>query len=268
MKKLTVVGIGPGAYEQMTIQAAAALGQAQVIVGYTAYVDLVRDHFPDKRFCATPMTKEVERCELAFQEAMAGQDVAVICSGDAGVYGMSGLIYEVGQRYPQVEIAVVPGVTAALSGGAVLGAPLIHDFAVVSLSDRLTPWEKIEKRLLAAAEADFVVCLYNPASRTRRDYLQRACALLLRFREPETVCGVVKNIGRAGQASQVCSLSRLGELEVDMFTTVFVGSSQTQELDGHMVTPRGLSAMRQALIFSGTSDGSSLAVCLAAGDGR
>ena len=239
MKKLTVVGIGPGAYEQMTIQAAAALGQAQVIVGYTAYVDLVRDHFPDKRFCATPMTKEVERCELAFQEAMAGQDVAVICSGDAGVYGMSGLIYEVGQRYPQVEIAVVPGVTAALSGGAVLGAPLIHDFAVVSLSDRLPPWEKIEKRLLAAAEADFVVCLYNPASRTRRDYLQRACALLLRFREPETVCGVVKNIGRAGQASQVCSLSRLGELEVDMFTTVFVGNSQTQELDGHMVTPRG-----------------------------
>ena len=134
---------------------------------------------------------------------------------------------------------MVPVYKTTLSGGAVLGAPLIHDFAVVSLSDRLTPWEKIEKRLLAAAEADFVVCLYNPASRTRRDYLQRACALLLRFREPETVCGVVKNIGRAGQASQVCSLSRLGELEVDMFTTVFVGNSQTQELDGHMVTPRG-----------------------------
>ena len=139
MKKVMVVGIGPGAYEQMTIRAANALREAQVIVGYTVYVDLVRDHFPGKRFLTTPMTQEAERCELAFQEAMEEQAVAMICSGDGGVYGMSGLIYEVGQKYPQVDIEVIPGVTAAMSGGAVLGAPLIHDFAVISLSDLLTP---------------------------------------------------------------------------------------------------------------------------------
>lgn len=173
MKKVLVVGIGPGEYEQMTIRAASALREAQVIVGYTVYVDLVREHFPGKRFLTTPMTQEAERCQLAFQEAMEDQTVAMICSGDGGVYGMSGLIYEVGQGYPQVEIEVIPGVTAALSGGAVLGAPLIHDFAVISLSDLLTPWEKIEKRLLAAAEADFAICLYNPSSRKRKDYLRR-----------------------------------------------------------------------------------------------
>lgn len=239
MKKVLVVGIGPGDYEQMTIRAATALREAQVIVGYTVYVDLVREHFPGKRFLTTPMTQEAERCRLAFQEAMEEQTVAMICSGDAGVYGMSGLIYEVGQDYPQVEIEVIPGVTAALSGGAVLGAPLIHDFAVVSLSDLLTPWEKIEKRLLAAAEADFAICLYNPSSRKRKDYLRRACDLLLRFRGPETVCGSVRNIGRPGQSVQVCTLAQLRELETDMFTTVFVGNSQTRELGGHMVTPRG-----------------------------
>ena len=128
---------------------------------------------------------------------------------------------------------------AAMSGGAVLGAPLIHDFAVISLSDLLTPWEKIEKRLLAAAEADFAICLYNPSSRKRKDYLRRACDLLLRFRSPETVCGTVRNIGRPGEAAQVCTLAQLRELETDMFTTVFVGNSQTRALGGHMVTPRG-----------------------------
>ena len=238
-EKVLVVGIGPGEYEQMTIRAASALREAQVIVGYTVYVDLVREHFPGKRFLTTPMTQEAERCQLAFQEAMEDQTVAMICSGDGGVYGMSGLIYEVGQGYPQVEIEVIPGVTAALSGGAVLGAPLIHDFAVISLSDLLTPWEKIEKRLLAAAEADFAICLYNPSSRKRKDYLRRACDLLLRFRNPETVCGTVRNIGRPGESAQVCTLAQLRELETDMFTTVFVGNSQTRELGGHMVTPRG-----------------------------
>lgn len=239
MKKVIVVGIGPGEYEQMTIQAAQALQQADVIVGYTVYVDLVQDHFPGKKYLTTPMTRETERCELAFQEAMQDKTVAMICSGDAGVYGMSGLIYEVGESYPEVEIAVMPGVTAALSGSAVLGAPLVHDFAVISLSDLLTPWEKIEKRLLAAAEADFAVCLYNPSSRKRHDYLQKACDLMLRFRSPETVCGTVRNIGREGEQSEVCTLAQLRDLQVDMFTTVFIGNSQTKCLHGKMVTPRG-----------------------------
>lgn len=239
MNKLTVVGIGPGEYEQMTIQAANALHASDVIIGYTVYVDLVKEHFPDKEFLTTPMKREVERCELAFTEAMKGKCVAMICSGDAGVYGMAGLIYEIGTAYPEVEIEVISGVTAAISGGAVLGAPLIHDFSVISLSDLLTPWEKIEKRLLAAAEADFVICLYNPSSKKRHDYLQKACDLILKYRDGKTICGTVKNIGRTGENKTLYTLQELRDVQVDMFTTVFIGNSQTKNICGHMVTPRG-----------------------------
>ena len=157
MSKVIVVGIGPGEYEQMTVKAVNALNSCDTIVGYTVYVDLVREHFAGKEMLTTPMRKETQRCEMAFEEAAKGKTVAMICSGDAGVYGMSGLIYEVGEKYPGVEVEVVSGVTAALSGGAVLGAPLMHDFAVISLSDLMTPWEKIEKRLAAAGEADFSI---------------------------------------------------------------------------------------------------------------
>ena len=234
-----MVGIGPGAYEQMTIRAAECLRSCDVIVGYTVYVDLVKEHFAEKEFLTTPMRRERERCELAFEEAAKGKTVAMICSGDAGVYGMSGLMLEVGEKYPSTEVEVIPGVTAALSGAAVLGAPLIHDFAVISLSDLLTPWEKIERRLLTAAEADFAVCLYNPSSRKRSDYLQRACDLLLRYKAPDTVCGIVSNIGREGESCSLLTLEKLREEKVDMFTTVFIGNSQTREIGGRMVTPRG-----------------------------
>ena len=162
MNKLYVIGIGPGEYEQMTLKAIHAMEKSEVIIGYTVYVDLVKEHFPGKEFLTTPMKKEVDRCVMAFEEAKKGKVVSMICSGDAGVYGMSGLMYEVGVNYPEVELEIIPGVTAATGGAAVLGAPLIHDFCLISLSDLLTPWEKIEARLLAAAEADFVVCLYNP----------------------------------------------------------------------------------------------------------
>ena len=182
--KIYVVGIGPGAYEQMTMRAAEALRRCDVIVGYTVYVELVKEHFANKRFLTTPMKKEIERCRLAFEEANKGYTVAMICSGDAGVYGMSGLMLEIGQEYPHVEVEVIPGVTAANGGAAVLGAPLIHDFAVISLSDLLTPWEKIEKRLLCASEADFVICLYNPSSKKRHDYLQKASASLSILQSP------------------------------------------------------------------------------------
>lgn len=239
MSKVIVVGIGPGEYEQMTIKAANALKECDVIVGYTVYIDLVRDHFPGKTFLTTPMTREVERCEMAFEEAKKGQTVAMICSGDAGVYGMSGLIYEVSVKYPGVEVEVLPGVTAALSGAAVLGAPLIHDFALISLSDLLTPWEKIEKRLRMASEGDFVICLYNPSSRKRHDYLMKACDIMLKSKSPDTICGTVKNIGREGEEIHVCTLAQLRETSVDMFTTVFIGNSQTKEINGKMVTPRG-----------------------------
>ncbi|MCD8009339.1 MAG: precorrin-3B C(17)-methyltransferase [Lachnospiraceae bacterium] len=236
---VTVVGIGPGAYEDMTIRATRVLAGSDVIVGYTVYVDLVRAYFPGKEFLTTPMKREVDRCVMAFEEAEKGRKVAMICSGDAGVYGMAGLICQVGEDYPEVSVSVVPGVTAALGGAAVLGAPLTHDFAVISLSDLLTPWEKIEARLLAAAQADFCIALYNPASKKRRDYLQRACELLLTYRSPETVCGTVAHIGRTGETAMSSTLAELGEVQVDMFTTVFVGNSQTQVLDGRMVTPRG-----------------------------
>ena len=239
MSKIFVVGIGPGEYEQMTIRAVNALQSCDVIVGYTVYVDLVKEHFAEKEFLTTPMRREVERCRIAFEEAKKGRSVAMICSGDAGVYGMAGLMLEIGQEYPDIPVEVIPGVTAALGGGAVLGAPLIHDFCLISLSDLLTPWEKIEKRLLAAAEADFVVCLYNPSSKKRHDYLEKACDLMMRYKSPETVCGIVSNIGREGETGRVMSLKELRDTRVDMFTTVFVGNSQTTAIDGKMVTPRG-----------------------------
>ena len=194
MNKLYVIGIGPGEYEQMTLKAIHAMEKSEVIIGYTVYVDLVKEHFPGKEFLTTPMKKEVDRCVMAFEEAKKGKVVSMICSGDAGVYGMSGLMYEVGVNYPEVELEIIPGVTAATGGAAVLGAPLIHDFCLISLSDLLTPWEKIEARLLAAAEADFVVCLYNPSSRKRSDYLQKACDLMMQYKSPETVCGTVCNL--------------------------------------------------------------------------
>ena len=223
----------------MTMRAAEALRRCDVIVGYTVYVELVKEHFANKRFLTTPMKKEVDRCVMAFDEAMNGQTVSMICSGDAGVYGMAGLMYEVGANYPDVDIEVVAGVTAATGGAAVLGAPLIHDFCLISLSDLLTPWEKIEKRLLLASEADFVICLYNPSSHKRHDYLKKACELMLQHKSPDTVCGIVKNIGREGESSQIMTLDELKDTQVDMFTTVFIGNSQTRNIKGKMVTPRG-----------------------------
>lgn len=239
MNKLYVIGIGPGEYEQMTLKAIHAMEKSEVIIGYTVYVDLVKEHFPGKEFLTTPMKKEVDRCVMAFEEAKKGKVVSMICSGDAGVYGMSGLMYEVGVNYPEVELEIIPGVTAATGGAAVLGAPLIHDFCLISLSDLLTPWEKIEARLLAAAEADFVVCLYNPSSRKRSDYLQKACDLMMQYKSPETVCGIVSYIGRDGEHYEVMDMKTLRDTKVDMFTTVWVGNSQTKEINGKMVTPRG-----------------------------
>lgn len=239
MSKIYVIGIGPGAYDMMTGKAIRAMNECDVIVGYTVYIDLVKEYFADKEFMTTPMRKEVDRCILAFEEARKGKTVSMICSGDAGVYGMAGLMYEVGVQYPDIELEIIPGVTAALGGAAVLGAPLIHDFCLISLSDLLTPWEKIEARLLSAAQADFGVCLYNPSSRKRHDYLEKACDLMMKYKSPETVCGIVSNIAREGEAYRIMTLKELRDTQVDMFTTVFIGNSQTKELSGKMVTPRG-----------------------------
>lgn len=240
MHTLFVVGIGPGGVEFMTEQARSAMEKADVLCGYTVYIDLVAPLFPGKETYTSPMKQEIERCRWALETAQKGKDVAFICSGDAGVYGMAGLLLQLAPKYPEVNIQVVAGVTAALSGGAVLGAPLGHDFCVISLSDLLTPWDVIEKRLRCAAWGDFCLCLYNPSSRKRAGYLQKACQILMEEgKSPETVCGWVRNIGREGQCAKVLSLQELEKEQLDMFTTVFFGSSSTQAINGCMVTPRG-----------------------------
>lgn len=239
MGKLTVVGIGPGDYENMTVRADRALQECQVIVGYHVYVDLVRERYPEKEFFTTPMTREADRCRMALEEAEKGKNVAMVCSGDSGIYGMAGLVYQLRGDRTEPEIAVIPGLTAACSGAALLGAPLTHDFAVISLSDRLTAWEKIEKRLGAAAEADLSIVLYNPASRGRPDYLQKACDILLKTLPQDRPCGVARSIGREGEDRVILSLGLLRDFEADMFCTVFIGNSQTKVIGGRLVTPRG-----------------------------
>ena len=243
MNKIYVVGIGPGKARFMTAQARQALEEAAVLCGYTVYVELVAPLFPGKETYTTPMTKELDRCRWALQTAAAGKTVALVCSGDAGVYGMAAPLLQLAADYPDVEVEVVAGVTAALSGAAVLGAPLGHDFCVISLSDLLTPWAVIEKRLQCAAQGDFAICLYNPSSRKRADYLQRACDILLASgKAPETVCGWVRNIGREGQEKQLLTLGELRGARLDMFTTVFIGSAGTRNIQGNMVTARGYEA--------------------------
>ena len=199
----------------------------------------MRDRYPGKELHSTPMTREAERCQLALELARSGKTVAMVCSGDSGIYGMAALVYELRGEAQEPEIQVVPGLTAACSAAAVLGAPLTHDFAVISLSDRLTPWETIEKRLDCAAAADLTIALYNPASHGRPDHLKRACDILLRRLPGERLCGIVRNIGREGQSSRILTLAELREAEVDMFCTVLIGSAAVKTVAGQLVTPRG-----------------------------
>ena len=206
-KIVYVVGLGPGEPFYMTQQAANTLESVDAICGYKVYLDLIRDEFPCEEYYATGMTQELDRCRWALEKARTGKRVALVCSGDAGVYGMASPLLELTPDYPDVAVEVVPGLTAALSGGAVLGAPLAHDFCVISLSDRLTPWEVIEKRLACAAMGDFCVALYNPSSKGRPDYLAKAvCILLENGKSADTVCGIVRNIGREGQTARILTL--------------------------------------------------------------
>lgn len=239
MAKLYVVGIGPGNYENLTIRAQQVLEQCDVIIGYHVYVDLVKNWYPEKEYMTTPMTRETQRCQMALDEAMKGKNVAMVCSGDSVIYGMGALIYELRGEKTEPEIVVVPGLTAACSGGALLGAPLTHDFAVISLSDRLTPWEKIETRLECAAKADLSIVLYNPASHGRPDHLRRACQILRRELPADRLCAVARNIGRDGEEDKLCTLEQLETMDVDMFCTVFIGNAMTRNIAGKLVTPRG-----------------------------
>ena len=242
--RIYIVGIGPGKEEMMTVEAIRALEEADMIIGYTVYMKLLGERFSGKEMMSMPMRKERERCLLCFEEAAKGKQVALICSGDAGIYGLASLMYEMGKEYPETELNVIPGVTAASSGGAILGAPLNHDFCVISLSDLLTPWDKIEKRLTAAAQGDFAIAIYNPSSHKRKDYLTRACDILLQYMEEERACGYVVNIGREGVTAVTCTLKDLREAQVNMFTTVFIGNSGSEIINGRLVTKRGYQVER------------------------
>lgn len=242
-----IVGMGPGEKNAMTNEAFFCMEKADVIVGYTVYIDLVKAYFKDKEFYTTPMKQEIKRCRACYDFALEGKNVAFICSGDAGVYGMAAPMLELLPEYVNANsdftednITVVPGVTAAISGAAVLGAPINHDFCVISLSDLLTPWEAIENRIACAIKGDFAIALYNPSSRKRHDYLQKACEIMLEAGAKEDrACGYVENIGREGERATTCTLAELKNAQVNMFTTVFIGNSNTKILNNRLVTPRG-----------------------------
>lgn len=241
-----VVGFGPGGRADMTQQAVTALEQADLVIGYTTYVNLLRKLFPDLTYYAAPMRKEEERCRIAVQEALSGKTVALVSGGDSGIYGMAGILLEIVEETgADLEVIAVPGVTAASAASAVLGAPLMHDFAVISLSDCMTPLDLIFRRVSCAAEGDFVICLYNPRSKSRPHYLAQAAARIGQFRKPETPVGIVRNAGREGEMAWITTLEKLPEEPVDMFCIVIVGNSQTYVKNGKMITPRGY-------CFSGT----------------
>ncbi len=242
--KVSVVGIGPGLPEFLTNQAKKALEESDLVIGYRLYVKQVSAlvEGQGKEIIHSVMGREIERCRRAVAEACRGRKVALVSGGDPGVYGMAGLLLQVAQEADQApEVEIIPGVTAASVAAAVLGAPLMHDYAVISLSDLLTPWAVIEKRLRAAAEADFVIVLYNPRSHGRSDLLGRARAIVLEYRRPENAVGMVKSAGREEQQLWQTSLAGLDQRieQADMATLVIIGSSKTYWQQDLMITPRG-----------------------------
>ncbi len=236
---LHVVGIGPGDPRQITPAAADAIRAADVVSGYRTYIDLIPQLLDRQEVLSTGMRQEVERCREALRRAAAGKRVALVCSGDAGIYGMAGLVLELAAGL-DVDIRIVPGVSAVQAAAALLGAPLMHDFAVISLSDLLTPWETIRQRLDAAGTADFVIALYNPKSRGRTTQIGEARDILLRHRRPQTPVGIVRNAARSGESVVVTDLATMLDHEINMFSVVIIGNSTTM-VDGHgrMITPRG-----------------------------
>lgn len=237
-----VIGMGPGDVSMMTGEAMAAIENSDIVIGYTLYVDILSRQITGKEYVSTPMRQELERCRMCYEYASQGKKVALICSGDAGVYGMASPIYELLPEYEDknIEIVVVPGITAANSGAALIGAPLNHDYCVISLSDLMTPWEVIERRLRAAIEGDFAIAIYNPSSHKRSDYLMKACDIMLTAgAKPDRACGYVENIGRSDTKATVCSLSELRDTAVNMFTTVYIGNSESYIYKGKMITKRG-----------------------------
>ncbi len=251
-KNLFIVGIGPGSPDHLTRRAIDVLKSVGTVAGYKTYIDLVYPLIEGKQMISTGMTQEVQRVEAAIDAACSGRSCAIISSGDPGIYAMAGLVFETCQTKQiaiappgaaldenALQIEVIPGVPALCAGASLLGAPLTHDFATISLSDLLTPWELIEKRIEAAARADFVVVLYNPKSKKRTWQLEKAQQILLRYRNKNTPTGIVVSAMRKHQDVQIVPLEKLHEAYVDMQTTVFVGNSTSSRYLGFMITPRG-----------------------------
>lgn len=235
-----VIGIGPGAKETMTLQAIKALEEAEVIVGYKTYIKLVEEFIEGKEVIKNGMRQEIDRCKLAVDYAKMGKKVAVISSGDSGIYGMAGLVLElVTKEEEEIPVKVIPGVTASIGGASLLGAPIMHDFCHISLSDLLTPWEVIEKRLRLAAEADFVICLYNPRSKGRSGHLEKAFSIMSEFKGPRTPVGILKDVGRPEEKKIILEYKDMDYESVDMTTIVIIGNKSTFIHNDYMITPRG-----------------------------
>jgi precorrin-3B C17-methyltransferase len=238
MGKLYVVGIGPGGKEHMTLKALETIQKCDVIVGYTFYIDLIKDLVEDKRVIKTGMMGEIERCKMAVEEAGKGYLTCIISTGDAGLYGMAGPILELAE---DIEVEVIPGVTSSFCAAAEVGAPIMHDFCTISLSDLMTPWEVIEKRLHMAAEGDFVIALYNPKSKGRAEHIHKAINIISEYKNPSTPIALVKNAGREGNEKQILTLETIDYDFIDMMTVVLIGNSNTYIKNGKMITPRGYS---------------------------
>lgn len=240
MSKIYVVGIGPGSMEDMTPRAKKAMEESDIIIGYSAYIELVKEYFPGKSFVSSSMTREVERCKLVLDEALGGKTVSLISSGESGIYGMAGIMLEVVNKSGKdVPVEIIPGITAAFGAAAILGAPIMHDFSVISLSDLLTPWDLICKRVECASQGDFVICLYNPKSRKRSDYINIARDIMLKYKDKKTPVGIVRNVGREEESYAISTLEDMLQCEIDMFTVILVGNSKTYVENGKMITPRG-----------------------------
>jgi len=242
--RLFLIGIGSGDHRDMTAHCIAVLRNCDLVVGYKRYVELVRPFIGEKDIISSGMSQEVERCAQAIADAKKGRNVALISSGDPGVYGMAGLALEIINKkrlWDRLEVEIVPGIPVIHTAAARLGAPLMNDYAVISLSDLLTPWGTIVKRLTHAAQADFVICLYNPKSKNRAKQIKEAKSILLHYRIPDTPVGLARNVGRKGESITITTLNRMLRYKIDMVTIIIVGNSTTVVKNGRMITPRGYS---------------------------
>ncbi|MBU5308617.1 precorrin-3B C(17)-methyltransferase [Clostridioides mangenotii] len=235
-----VIGIGPGNKEWMTLEALDAIEKSNAIVGYKTYIKLIEELIEGKEVIENGMRQEIDRCKRAIEEAKGGKTVAVISSGDAGIYGMAGLILElVSKEEVDIQVKVVPGITASIGAAALLGAPIMHDFCHISLSDLLTPWEVIEKRLKLAADADFVICLYNARSKGRSEHLKKAFDIMKEYKCGDIPVGIVKDVGRENQDIHICTFDTMDFERVDMTTMVVIGNKSTFINGDKIITPRG-----------------------------